>query len=135
MPPDFPAIAGDLPHQLRQLGDVGGDAPGLVVGEEVCVDPLELVANLKRIVKSLQGEIRSVARSPLRVVCLNLRFQSKGWAATLDEDQKVGRELHHFEGIQDENSLDYCRANSSRASIVRCKSSVLHCRGRLSGMT
>ena len=78
-------------QQLRQLGDVGRDAPGFVAGEEVGVDPLELVANLNRIDKSLQGEICSVARSPLRVVCLNLRLQSKGWAATLDEDQKVGR--------------------------------------------
>ena len=24
-----------LPQQLRQLGDVGGDAPGVVAGEEV----------------------------------------------------------------------------------------------------
>ena len=41
------------PHQLRQLGDVGGDAPGLVAGEEVCVDPLELVANPEAVDKSL----------------------------------------------------------------------------------
>jgi hypothetical protein len=25
----------DLPQQLRQLGDVGGDAPGFVAGEEL----------------------------------------------------------------------------------------------------
>jgi hypothetical protein len=58
------AARGDLgePHQLRQLGDVGGNAPGLVAGEEMwaieawSVLPRSSAVALTRLAPSLPQE-------------------------------------------------------------------------------